>query len=78
MARKNKRSEFVKWMGPILEALRDLGDSGKPKEISQRIAVKLELPNSFLDETIKSGENKFHNKVQWARQYLVWEGYLDS
>lgn len=65
-------------MGPILDALRDLGDSGKPAEVSQRIAEKLKIPDNVLDETLKSGANRFHNQVQWARQYLVWDGYLDS
>ncbi len=78
MAKKEKRTEFVKWMGPLLDALRDLGNSGKPKEVSEQIANNLNLTNEILDETLKSGANKFHNQVQWARQYLVWEGYLDS
>ncbi len=25
-----------------------------------------------------SGGNRFHNQVAWARQYLIWEGLLDS
>lgn len=78
MAKRVKRSEFTKWMGPLLDALRDLGDSGRPQEVSIRIAQTLKLPNELLDETISSGQNRFHNQVQWARQYLVWEGYLDS
>ncbi|MBL7795281.1 MAG: restriction endonuclease [Saprospiraceae bacterium] len=78
MSKKIRRTEFVKWMGPILDALRDLGDSGKPAEVSQRIAEKLKIPDNVLDETLKSGANRFHNQVQWARQYLVWDGYLDS
>jgi len=27
---------------------------------------------------MKSGNARFHNQVQWARQYLIWEGLLDS
>ncbi len=27
---------------------------------------------------MKSGNTRFHNQVQWARQYLIWEGLLDS
>lgn len=73
-----KKAEFVKWFGPLLDALRDLGDSGRPREVSGRIAKNLNLPDEFLDETIKSGGSKFHNQVAWARQYLVWEGLLDS
>lgn len=75
---KKKRTEFVKWFGPLIEALRDLGDSGRPREVSDRIAKNLNLPDSVLDETLKSGGSKFHNQVAWARQYLVWEGYLDA
>lgn len=77
MARKSK-AEFVKWFGPLLDALRDLGDSGRPREVSGRIARNLNLPDQILDETLKSGGSKFHNQVAWARQYLAWEGLLDS
>ena len=76
---KKSQAEFVKWFGPLLDALRELGDSGKPREVSAKIAENLNLPDSFLDETTaKIGIPKFHNQVAWARQYLVWEGLLDS
>jgi hypothetical protein len=44
-----------------------------PREVSDRIAKNLNLPDEVLDETLKSGGSKFHNQVAWARQYLVWE-----
>jgi restriction system protein len=76
---KNKKAEFIKWFGPLLDALRELGDSGKPREISDRIAKDLQLPDDILDAVNeKSGQGKFYNQVAWARQYLVWEGLLDS
>lgn len=79
MASKRKiTTEFVKWFGPLLDALRDLGYSGKPREVSERIAKNLNLSDEILDQQLKSGENRFHNQVAWARQYLIWEGYLDS
>lgn len=77
MVRKSK-AEFVKWFGPLLDALRDLGDSGRPREVSDRIAKNHNLPDEVLDETLKSGGSRFHNQVAWARQYLVWEGMLES
>lgn len=77
MTRKSQ-AEFVKWFGPLLDALRDLGDSGRPREVSSRIAANLNLPDQVLDETLKSGGSRFHNQVAWARQYLVWEGFLES
>lgn len=73
-----KQAEFVKWMGPMLDVLQDLGGSGTPKEVSNAIAEKLNIPEEKLDEKLKSGTPRFHNQVCWARQYLVWEGYLES
>ena len=62
MGRK-KQAEFVKWFGPVLDALRDLGDSGKPREVPAKVAEKLNLSNETLDETLKSGASRFHNQV---------------
>jgi restriction system protein len=75
---KKSQAEFVKWFGPLLDALRDLGDSGRPREVSDRIAKNMNLSDEVLDETLKSGGSRFHNQVAWARQYMVWEGQLDS
>lgn len=75
---KKTGADFIKWFGPLLDALRDLGDSGKPREVSDRIAENLKLSDNVLDEILKSGQSRFYNQVAWARQYLVWEGLLDS
>lgn len=75
---KKQRSQFLKWFQPILDALKQLGGSGKPREVSDKIAENLKLKESFLSEVTKTGADRFHNQVCWARQYLVWEGYLDS
>ena len=76
--RKNKKAEFVLWMGPILDALRELGDSGSPQEVSDLIAKNLNIPDEKKEELTDSGVPRFHNQVCWARQYLVWEGFLSS
>lgn len=68
----------MQWFGPLLDALKQLGGSGKPKEVVHQIAVNLGLPDEKLEETTKTGILRFHNQVAWARQYLVWEGLLDD
>ena len=73
-----KTAAFLQWFGPVLDALRDLGDSGRPREVADRIAKNLKLTDDVLDATLKSGANRFQNQVAWARQYLVWEGMLES
>lgn len=75
---KRKQAKFVKWMGPILDCLREIGGSGKPKEVSEWIADKYKIPNAKREEILKSGVPKFSNQVAWARAYLVWEGLLES
>ncbi|RYE17295.1 MAG: restriction endonuclease, partial [Sphingobacteriaceae bacterium] len=61
-----------------IECIKELGGSGKPREVSAKIAEKFKLNDHFLNETTKTGEGRFHNQVCWARQYLVWENYLES
>lgn len=76
--RKKGQAEFVRWMGPLLDCLRALGGSARPTEVSSWIARELKLPAEITDAALKSGANRFHNQVQWARQYLVWEGLLED
>ena len=79
MARKkNSQAEFVRWFGPLLDALRQLGGSAKPREASDKIAENLNLHDDKLNELLSSGQSRYYNQVAWARQYLVWEGLLDT
>lgn len=76
--RKNSQAEFVKWLGPLLDALRELGGSAKPREASDKIADNLKLNDDKRNELLNSGQSRYYNQVAWARQYLAWEGLLDT
>ena len=78
MGKKNSQAEFVKWFGPLLEALRQLGGSAKPREASDKIAENLKIKDEKLNEILNSGQSRYYNQVAWARQYLAWEGLLDT
>lgn len=79
MSKKTRQTEFVKWFGPVLDALRDLGGSARPREITKLIAEKQNIPDEVLNERYqKSGILKFPNQLAWARQYLVWEELLEN
>jgi restriction system protein len=71
-------AQFVRYFGPLLDALRGLGGSGTPDEVVERIARDLNIPDDVQDELLPSGEPRFRNQVAWARFYLVREGLLDS
>lgn len=81
MASKEKKDEgaqFVRYFGPLLDALRGLGGSAKVDEAVDRVATDLHIPDDVLNETLPSGGSRFRNQVAWARFYLVREGLLDS
>ena len=44
--RKNSQAEFVRWFGPLLEALKQLGGSAKPREAADKMAENLSLEKS--------------------------------
>ncbi|TAF45893.1 MAG: restriction endonuclease [Sphingobacteriales bacterium] len=76
--KKTKQAEFTKWFGPLLNALRDLGGSGKPKEVVEQISKSMRIPDEQREAIMKSGILRFDNQVAWARQYLIWEGLLED
>src|SRR5450631_2173821 len=78
LKKKEEGSQFVRYFGPILDALRALGGSGTPDEVVERIALDLGVPDEVQNELLPSGQPRFRNQVAWARFYLVREGLLDS
>jgi restriction system protein len=77
-ASKERGPVFVRYFGPVLDALRELGGSGAPDEVTERVANNLRIPDSMQNELLPSGQLKFRNKVAWARFYLSKEGLIDS
>jgi len=80
MAKQTKveGAQFVRYFGPLLDALRDLGGSGTPDEVVERVARNLSIPDSVQNELLPSGGERFRNQVAWGRFYLVREGLVDS
>jgi restriction system protein len=74
----SKGPEFVRYLGPVIEALHELGGSGRPAEVRERIAQRLGLSDEARAEAIASGESRFDNQVHWARFYLAKADYLDA
>lgn len=70
--------QFVSYFGPLLEILRDLGGQARPKQIYDEIRKRYSLPDGFLEQTNRSGQPKFENRVAWARFYLTKAGLMNS
>ncbi|MEO8427110.1 MAG: restriction endonuclease [Verrucomicrobiota bacterium] len=76
--RKSKGPQFVRYFGPVLDALRALGGSGSPSEVADKIAEMLQIPAKDQEELMGSGSSRFLNQVQWARFYLNKDGLVSS
>jgi len=79
-AAKNQRtSQFTKYMGPVVAAIRELGGSGRPDEVRAVVARNLDISEAEQSEPLPSGvQTRFENQVHWARFYLAKAGYIDS
>ena len=76
---KVSNAAFLKWFGPLIKALRDLGGSASPQDARQKIIENEKLSEDDISQTRgKSNVNKFENEVAWARNYLVKGGYIDK
>jgi restriction system protein len=76
--RQAKGPQFIRFFVPILKTLAESGGVGTPSEIVDRSIEIAGISESEQEAVNKNGQSKVKNRVHWARQYLVWAGYLDS
>lgn len=77
-AKNSEGTKFLRYFGPLLDALRKLGGSGRPDEVVEQIASDMGLSEDEQNDVVPSGGSKLKTNVSWARFYLVQEGLLDS
>ncbi len=70
--------KFVRFFSPIIEALKELGGSGRPSEVRDFIAKRLNISEEERTGLLEGGAPRFDNQVAWARFYLVKAGLIDS
>ncbi len=70
-------SRFVRYVGPVLDALTAMGGSARPPEVQDWVAQSLNVSDEERAIENKNGVIRFENDVAWARFYLVRAGYID-
>lgn len=66
--RKNlEGTKFLRYFGPLLDALRKLGGSGTPVEVAEQIAIDLELTDEAQNELLPAGGLRYRTNIAWAR-----------
>ena len=70
MATKSKRdqgAQFVRYFGPLLDALRGLGGSAKTDEAVDGVAEGMNIAETRREETRAAGGSRVSNQVDGAR-----------
>lgn len=79
MAKSKKGGpQFVRFIGPVVDALNKLGGSGQPAEVKSIIVENLHVSEAELTDSVASGASRFSKNVDWARFYLAKAGYVDA
>jgi restriction system protein len=75
---KAKGPQFIRFLKPIIDVLRESGGSGTSSEVTDKVIERLNIPDEEQSVILKSGQSRVYNQVHWARMYLVHGGILDS
>ena len=71
------KAQFLNWCRPIVEALRELGGSAKPKEVREKIIKNEKLTEEEITQLRPNSNMRlFDNDVSWAKFYLDKAGYI--
>jgi len=69
--------QFTQYFSPVLTTLKELGGSGRPDEVTNRIISS--QPNiSEREKELLNGTPRIAKNIHWARFYLAKAGYIDG
>lgn len=67
MEKKNlkieKNPDFIKYFKTIIEILEELGDSGKPSEVTNLIIERFNITDEELEQKNQNGESTVKNRI---------------
>lgn len=75
--REKSGPRFVQYFNDVLEALRELGGSGRPSEIIDYITSHRHI-DEIEQEVLSDGTLRYDKNIHWARFYLAKAGLIDG
>ncbi len=72
---KLSNAKFIKWFKPVIDALKELGRKGTPKQVKDIIHREIELNKISKNKEILEYNNK---DIDFARLYLRFAGIIDG
>lgn len=71
-------ARFKRWFMPVLDTLVALGGEAARQIVHEKIIATYGLTDDELAVKNKTGNTVIINDIDWARNYLNYEGFLDS
>jgi restriction system protein len=78
VSKKQKGPEFLRFVPPIVDTLKELGSSGTAGEVADRVIERLKISEKAQEATTSNGQSRVRNQIGWARFYLVKAGLVDA
>lgn len=78
LAALHSDAKFSKWYAPVVETLYKMGGSGRRPEVHQKIIEDYGITDEELSAVNTTGSPRVLNDIDWARNYLVYEGVVDN
>ncbi len=75
--REKSGPKFVQYFNSVLNALKELGGSGRPSEIIDYIATHQEIDETE-NELLSDGSPRLNKNINWARFYLSKVDFIDG
>ncbi len=77
LPRNSGRADQSIFIKPILQVIHDLGGNASAKDVLAKLEKSMKSQLSPIDlEPLKSGQIRWKNTAQWARNELVSDGFL--
>lgn len=73
----DSNARYKAWFVPLVEALQALGGTASRPDVHQRVIDQNGITEEELGEINQSGVSRILNDIDWARNYLTYEGILD-
>lgn len=74
----HSEAKFSKWYAPVVETLYKMGGSGKRPDVHQKIIEDYGITDEELKNVNSTGIAQVLNDIDWARNYLVYEGFIEK
>lgn len=73
-----KGPNFLRYVVPVIDTLKELGNSGNAAEVADRVIERLKITEGEQEETTANGQSRVRNQIGWSRFYLTKAGLIDA